>query len=177
MRTSTSTPGTRTRALSCAQGKAKPPGISAVPGTDIYVADDVHNPNRCPRPKCSVRTAYGNFQFAGSAEPSELLRCPAHDSGAYPPSPSSLASPSLLVTRCLDVQTELATSPSPQIVGLPADSRECFEFSSGVRTSRCGHTVPRAAHAVAVTVNGPLPSRSRATDPRRAVASSSSRCT
>src|SRR6476620_1364016 len=79
--------------VSCAQGKAKPPGISAVPGTDIYVADDVHNPNRRPRPKCSVRPAYGNFQFAGSAEPSELLRCPAHYSRAYPPSPSLLANP------------------------------------------------------------------------------------
>ncbi len=78
---------------SCAQGKAKPPGISAVPRADIQVAADVHYPNRRPRPKCSVRTAHGDFEFAGSVYPSELLRCPAHDSGAYTSSPSLLANP------------------------------------------------------------------------------------
>ena len=40
-----------------AQGKAKPPGISAIPRPDIYVADNAHYPNRRPRPKCSVRTS------------------------------------------------------------------------------------------------------------------------
>src|ERR1700691_2075392 len=66
-----------------AHGKAEPPGISAVPRADIYVVDDVHHPNRRPRPKCSVHTAYCNFEFAGGIDKSELLKCPAHVSGAY----------------------------------------------------------------------------------------------
>ena len=46
------------------------------------------------------------------------------------------------------------------------------------RTSFCWtHTVPRAAQAVAVTVNGPLPKRSRATDSSCARPSASSRLT
>ena len=67
--------------------------LSAVPRADIYVADDVHYPNRRPRPKCSVRTAYCNFEFASGIDPSELLRCPAHDPGAYISSPSSPTNP------------------------------------------------------------------------------------
>jgi len=70
-------------------GKAKPPGISAVPRADIYVADDVHYPNRRPRPKCSARTANCDVEFAGGIDESELLRCPAHDSGAYASSPGN----------------------------------------------------------------------------------------
>ena len=62
---------------SCAQGKAKPPGISAVPRADVYVADDVHYPDRRPRAKCSVRTAYRNVKFAGGIDKSQLLSCPA----------------------------------------------------------------------------------------------------
>ena len=40
-------------------------------------------------------------------------------------------------------------------------------------TASGSYTVPRAAHAAAVTVNGPLPRRSRATASRRARASTS----
>jgi hypothetical protein len=47
---------------------------------------------------------------------------------------------------------------------------------TGIRP-HSNHTVPRAAHAVAVTVNGPPPRRARATDSRRARPSASSRWT
>ena len=65
----------------CAQGKAKPSAIPAVPRADVYVAAYVHYPNWRPRPKCSVGTVYRNFEFAGGIDKSELLSCPAHQSG------------------------------------------------------------------------------------------------
>jgi hypothetical protein len=49
----------------------------------VRKTEDVHYPNRRPRPKCPVRTAYGNLDLAGCVNPSEVLGCPAHDSGAY----------------------------------------------------------------------------------------------
>src|SRR5947209_4444516 len=107
------------------QGKAEPPGIPAVPRADVHVADDAYYPNRRPRPKCSVRTAYGYLEFPGRADPSELPKCPAHDCGAYTSSDSVIAGSATLIADAVvtAVPSTSAVLRTNDVASCPTRSR------------------------------------------------------